>query len=161
MSNPSAVNGSSLAFDNVTSNPSAVNGSNLTILRPIPVQLMVATWHLTILRPIPVQLMVAAWHLTILRPTPVQLMILTHTQLTDHSPPTSGDRGRSKKWKEMLRLPPVAQCLCLRDEIGEGRWGECRWRVGGQGLGGGGMGVGGGGGGGRGRRGSRKELGCW
>jgi len=28
-----------------------------------------------------------------------------------------GDRGRSKKWKEMLRLPPVAQCLCLRDEI--------------------------------------------
>lgn len=30
-----------------------------------------------------------------------------------------GDRGRSKKWKEMLRLPPVAQCLCLRDEIGE------------------------------------------
>lgn len=28
-----------------------------------------------------------------------------------------GERGRSKKWKEMLRLPPVAQCLCLRDEI--------------------------------------------
>jgi G protein-coupled receptor kinase len=28
-----------------------------------------------------------------------------------------GDRGRSKKWKEMLRLPPVAQCLWLRDEL--------------------------------------------
>ena len=24
----------------------------------------------------------------------------------------------------MLRLPPVAQCLCLRDEIGEGRVGD-------------------------------------
>ena len=35
-----------------------------------------------------------------------------------------GDRGRSKKWKEMLRLPPVAQCLCLRDEIGEGEGGN-------------------------------------
>lgn len=28
-----------------------------------------------------------------------------------------GDRGRSKKWKEMLRLPPVAHCLHLRDEL--------------------------------------------
>lgn len=35
-----------------------------------------------------------------------------------------GDRGRSKKWKEMLRLPLVAQCLCLRDEIGERCEGE-------------------------------------
>ena len=33
----------------------------------------------------------------------------------------AGDRGRSKKWKEMLRLPPVAHCLHLRDELGE--WG--------------------------------------
>ena len=32
---------------------------------------------------------------------------------------SSGDRGRSKKWKELLKLPAVAQCLCLRDEIGE------------------------------------------
>ena len=47
----------------------------------------------------------------------------------------------------MLRLPPVAQCLCLRDEIGEGRVGE----------GGGGDG---GGRGSRGRRGSRKKIGC-
>lgn len=28
-----------------------------------------------------------------------------------------GDRGRSRKWKEMLKLPPVAHCLCLKDEI--------------------------------------------
>ena len=35
-----------------------------------------------------------------------------------------GDRGRSKKWKEMLRLPPVAQCLWLRDEIGINMWEE-------------------------------------
>lgn len=31
----------------------------------------------------------------------------------------SGDRGRSKKWKDMLKLPPVANTLCLRDEIGK------------------------------------------
>ena len=31
----------------------------------------------------------------------------------------SGDRGRSKKWKEMLKLPPVANTLCLRDELGK------------------------------------------
>jgi hypothetical protein len=35
-----------------------------------------------------------------------------------------GDRGRSKKWKEMLRLPPVAQCLWLRDELGKYVGGE-------------------------------------
>lgn len=33
--------------------------------------------------------------------------------------PLPGDRGRSKKWKEILKLPPVSQSLCLRDEIGE------------------------------------------
>ena len=56
----------------------------------------------------------------------------------------------------MLRLPPVAQCLCLRDEIGEGK-------VGGVGRvkGGGESGDGGWGGGSRGRRGSRKELGSF
>ena len=31
----------------------------------------------------------------------------------------AGDRGRSKKWREILKLPPVAQCLGLRDEIGK------------------------------------------
>ena len=30
----------------------------------------------------------------------------------------SGDRGRSRKWKEMLKPPPVAQCLYLKDDIG-------------------------------------------
>lgn len=28
-----------------------------------------------------------------------------------------GDRGRSRKWKELLRLPPVSQCLSVREEI--------------------------------------------
>ena len=36
----------------------------------------------------------------------------THSALT-------GTRGRSKKWKELLKLPPVSQCLYLKDEIGK------------------------------------------
>lgn len=36
----------------------------------------------------------------------------THSVLT-------GTRGRSKKWKELLKLPPVSQCLYLKDEIGK------------------------------------------
>lgn len=26
--------------------------------------------------------------------------------------------GRSKKWRELLKLPPVSQCIELRDSIG-------------------------------------------
>ena len=29
-----------------------------------------------------------------------------------------GDRGRTKKWKEALRLPLVSECMQLKDEIG-------------------------------------------
>ena len=31
---------------------------------------------------------------------------------------TTGARGRSKKWKEIMRLPLVAHVLYLRNEIG-------------------------------------------
>ena len=35
-----------------------------------------------------------------------------------------GDRGRTKKWKEALRLPLVSECMQLKDEIGRagGEW---------------------------------------
>lgn len=45
---------------------------------------------------------------------------MAHTRIHSHvcTHLCTGDRGRSKKWKEMLKLPPVAQCLCLKEDIG-------------------------------------------
>lgn len=53
----------------------------------------------------------------------LQLDISDHLKKYFFFPPNSGGygkkSGRSKKWREMLKLPPVSQCSELRHFIGE------------------------------------------